>query len=110
MFLVLYCIVLYCMVLNYVVLYCIILIWMQESHSLRQSNGMLTERMQLVIKRAASATDANKVLSTRLSAVERERDAVRAMIGLERQKASDMSQIVEVARSQLIDKDLMLNR
>jgi chromosome segregation ATPase len=65
----------------------------QELQSLRQSNTLLTERMQLVIKRAAAATEANKVLSTRLSTVERERDAVRSLISVERQRSSDLSQV-----------------
>jgi hypothetical protein len=51
---------------------------------LRGTNAMLEERVQLVIQRAASAHDATKVLTARLASVERERDAVRAMINVER--------------------------
>lgn len=46
---------------------------MQEIHGLRSTNIMLTERVQMVIKRATATADANKVLSVRLAAVERER-------------------------------------
>jgi hypothetical protein len=46
-----------------------------------------------VIKRAAAAAEANKVLTTRLSTVKRERDAVRSMINVERQKTVDLSQV-----------------
>jgi hypothetical protein len=38
----------------------------QEMHGMKQTNNMLNERIQLVIKRAADAGDANKVLSSRL--------------------------------------------
>jgi hypothetical protein len=34
---------------------------MQDTHALRQTNAMLNERVQMVIKRASAATDANKV-------------------------------------------------
>lgn len=77
---------------------------------MRQSNALLTERNQLVIKRAAATNEANKVLTTRLSTVERERDAVRSLVNVERQKTSDLTQMMEVTRSQLLHKDLQLGR
>jgi hypothetical protein len=40
------------------------------------------------------------VLATRLGGVERERDAMRAVASLERQRASDLGAVVELARTQ----------
>lgn len=81
---------------------------MQDTHSLRQTNAMLNERVQLAIKRAAAATDANKIVAARLSSVERERDAVRALISTERQRATDMSHVLEATREQLMHRDLQV--
>jgi hypothetical protein len=82
----------------------------QESHGLQSTNSMLAERVQMVIKRATAAADANKVLSVRLAAVERERDAVRAVVAVERQRASDMERVAEGARAQTAATDVQLQR
>ena len=74
------------------------------------ANAMLNERVQMVMKRAAGAADANKVLSSRLAAVERERDASRAMISTERQRAEDMVSVAEVARSQVAAREAQMQR
>jgi mevalonate pyrophosphate decarboxylase len=83
---------------------------MQDTHALRQTNVMLNERVQMVIKRATSASDANKVLTSRLSSVERERDAVRALVNAERQRAEDYGTIVETARAQVAKREVELQR
>ena len=83
---------------------------MNDTHALRQTNSMLNERVQMVIKRATSAADANKVLSSRLSSVERERDAVRALINAERQRAEDYGTIAETARAQVASRESELQR
>ena len=83
---------------------------MQDSHSIRMSNAMLNERVQMVMKRASAAADANKVLSSRLAAVERERDASRALISTERQRAEDMVSVAEVARAQVAAREVQLQR
>lgn len=80
----------------------------QDTHSLRQSNALLNERVQLVVRRAAAASDSTKVLSSRLSSVERERDAVRALMSLERQKSSDLAQVVQLCHSDILLTDSLL--
>jgi hypothetical protein len=71
---------------------------------------MLNERINMIIKRAGAATEANKMLTGRLSAVERERDAVRALVGIERQRASDLGHIAEAARVDAATKELHIQR
>lgn len=83
---------------------------MQDTQGLRQTNAMLNERISLIISRATAATDANKALQTRLTAVERERDAVRSLMGIERQRAAEMGQVAEAARSQAVAKEIQLQR
>ena len=83
---------------------------MQDTHGMRQTNSMLNERVQMVLKRATAAADANKILSSRLLSVERERDAMRALVGVERQKSTEMGQLAEAARVQAATKDLQLQR
>ncbi len=83
---------------------------MQDSSGLKQNNVMLNERINMIIKRAGAATEANKLLTGRLGAVERERDAVRALVGIERQRASDMSHIAESARVEAATKELHIQR
>ena len=39
---------------------------MQDTHSLKQNNAILNERINMIIKRATSATEANKMLTSRL--------------------------------------------
>jgi chromosome segregation ATPase len=83
---------------------------MQDTHALRQTNVMLKERVEMVIRRATSAADANKILSSRLSSVERERDAVRALVTAERQKSEEYGTLIESARAQVAQKDLQMAR
>jgi len=73
---------------------------MQDSHQLRQTNLMLNERVQMIIKRASSATDANRLLSQRLAGIERERDAMRSIVNSERQRVTELEQLTEAARTQ----------
>ncbi len=82
----------------------------QDSLGLRQTNAMLNERINLIITRATSATEANKALQARLSVVERERDAVRSLIGIERQRAIEMGQVAQAARTQAATMDMQLQR
>lgn len=77
---------------------------------LRQSNALLNERINMIIKRASAATEANKVLTERMASVERERDAVRALVNIERQRATDMSSIAEAARVQAATKEIHIQR
>ena len=83
---------------------------MQDTHALRQTNVMLKERVEMVVKRATHASDANKILSSRLSAVERERDAVRALVAAERRKSEEYGTLIEGARAQVAQKELQLAR
>lgn len=82
----------------------------QDMHGLKQTNTMLNERIQLIIKRASDASDANKVLSSRLLSVERERNAMRALVSVERQRATEMGQVAETARSQAANRDVQMQR
>lgn len=83
---------------------------MQDTHALRQTNVMLKERVEMVIKRATNAADANKILSSRLAAAERERDAVRALVMAERQKSEEYGTLIESARAQVAQKELYIAR
>jgi chromosome segregation ATPase len=83
---------------------------MQDSFGLQQTNAMLNERVQLVIRRATAATDANKVLTARLSSAEREREAVRALVQIERQRATEMGAVAEEARTLAATKEVQLQR
>lgn len=71
---------------------------------------MLNERLSILMKRATAAADANKVLTTRLSSVERERDAYRSIIEMERQKTQEMTKIAEIAKIETASKELQLQR
>lgn len=64
----------------------------------------------MVMKRATAAADANKVLSSRLASVERERDANRALVSTERQRAEEMISVAEVARAQVASREVQLQR
>ena len=57
----------------------------------------LQQRSQTLVSRAASATDSTKVLQARLTALERERDALRARVDGERRRSDDMAQIIAVS-------------
>ena len=60
--------------------------------------------------RATNAADANKILSSRLAAAERERDAVRALVMAERQKSEEYGTLIETARAQVAQKELHIAR
>ena len=77
---------------------------------MKQTNALLNERLSIIMKRAAASNEANKVLTNRLSSVERERDAVRAVVEVERQRAQDMMKVAEVARIDAATKDLHIQR
>ena len=83
---------------------------MQEVHGLRSTNAMLNERVQAVIKRAGEAGEANKLLSTKLQQVERERDVVRAAVAVERQRSAEMERVAETARAQSAASGAQLSR
>jgi len=82
----------------------------QEVHSMKQNNAMLNDRISMTMKRATAISEANKVLTSRLSSIEKERDSLRALIEIERQRASDMLKIAETARIEAATRDLQLQR
>jgi hypothetical protein len=59
---------------------------------------MLTERIELLIKRSTNAIDNNKLLVHKCSAIERERDALRTLIAAEKQRTSDMQTMLHSGR------------
>jgi hypothetical protein len=71
---------------------------------------MLNERLSVIMKRASAATDANKILTTRLGSLERERDALRSLINMERTKTADMLKIAEMAKLEATNKDIRIQR
>ncbi len=71
---------------------------------------MLHERVTMLLKRATAATDSTKVMATRLAAVERERDAMRSIAGIEKQKSSDLESVVELSRAQAATAAAQLDR
>jgi chromosome segregation ATPase len=83
---------------------------MQDLYGLRQTNQMLNERVATIIKRAAAAGDANKILSSRLMNAERERDAIRALYGAEQQRAKEMEGIVQQTRTESILREIQVSR
>ena len=83
---------------------------MQDTHALKQKNAMLKERVTLVIQRATKAADNNKILASRLAAVQRERDAVRAVVVKERETADEFGMMVEQTRAELAAKDMIIQR
>lgn len=60
---------------------------------------MLDERIQVVMKRASAAADANKILSAQLHSIQVERDAMRALVGVERNRANDQTAVAAAARA-----------
>ena len=60
---------------------------------------MLDERIQVVMKRATATTDANKILSAQLHSIQIERDAMRALVGVERNRANDQTAVAAAARA-----------
>lgn len=71
---------------------------------------MLNERLTIVMKRASSAQENSKVLTARLGSVERERDGLRAVLEMERQRALDMSKLAETARIEAATKEIHIQR
>ena len=82
----------------------------RDSQSLQQTNAMLNERINQTIQRATATSEANSILTSRLNEVEREKDAVRFLIGIERQRAAEMGQVAEAARVQAATKEMQLQR
>ena len=72
---------------------------MQDLHQSRQTKNMLDERIQVVMKRASAAADANKILSAQLHSIQVERDAMRALVGVERNRANDQTAVAAAARA-----------
>jgi hypothetical protein len=71
---------------------------------------MLNERLSIVMKRAAASQENSKLLTSRLTTIERERDSMKAVLELERQRAADMSKLAETARIEAATKDIHLQR
>mmetsp|Transcript_21473 Transcript_21473/g.31144 ORF Transcript_21473/g.31144 Transcript_21473/m.31144 type:complete len:1310 (-) Transcript_21473:121-4050(-) len=71
----------------------------QENYGLKQTILTLQQRSVTLVNRAASAADSAKILQARVSALERERDALRSVVDSERRKSSDLTQIVLSSRS-----------
>jgi hypothetical protein len=83
---------------------------LQELHSLKQSNAVLNDRISSIVKRSTAANEANRVLTSRLSAAERERDSLRSLVEVERQRAADMLKVAEAARIEAVTRDIQLQR
>lgn len=81
-----------------------------ELHNWKQTNAMLNERLSIIMKRATASNDSNKVLTTRLGSVERERDGLRSLLDMERQKAQDMLKMAEMTKIESVNKDLIIQR
>lgn len=79
---------------------------LQEAHNWRQTNAMLNERLTILMKRATAATESNKVLTSRLGSIERERDGLRSLIDLEREKCRDLMKIAEMAKMEAVSKEM----
>jgi chromosome segregation ATPase len=79
-------------------------------YGMKQTNAMLNERMQLLLKRINELTESNKVMSARITSLEKERDALSRLLSIERQKVVDMNRLVENTRSQLAAKEHELKR
>lgn len=79
-------------------------------HSLKQSNILLNDRISAIVKRSTATNEANRVLTTRLSSAERERDALKALVDVERQRATDMLKVAEAARIEAATRDIQLQR
>ena len=62
---------------------------------------MLNERVNLLVKRSTNAIDNNKILVHKLTQMEQERDALRMMIGSEKQKVLDMQTLLHHTRAPL---------
>lgn len=82
----------------------------QDSYGLRQANSMLNERLQFLMKRIESLTDSNKVISNKNTILETERESYARQLIMEKQKSTEMGQVIQVVRSQMADKDIQLQR
>lgn len=83
---------------------------MQDLYGLRQTNHMLNERVAAIIKRAAAAGDANKILSSRLMNAERERDAIRSLLHAEQQRANELEGMTQQVRTESILREIQASR
>jgi hypothetical protein len=72
----------------------------QDTVSLRQTNAMLNERITLILTRATSAIESNKMLTAQLGKTERECNAVRSLLQLEKQRTEEQAQITAALRAQ----------
>ena len=72
----------------------------QDAASLRQTNAMLNERITLILARATSAIESNKMLTAQLGKTERECVAVRSLLQLEKQRTEEQGQITAAIRAQ----------
>ena len=68
----------------------------RDKDGLQQTVLTLQQRSHTLVSRASSAGDASKVLQARVSALEREREALRGLLDGERQRAGDMAQLIAV--------------
>lgn len=59
---------------------------------------MLNERVELLIKRSTNAMDNNKLLVHKYASVERERDALRTLNAMEKQRNTDMETLLHSSR------------
>eukprot|EP01035_Chromulina_nebulosa_P019558 gene19558-25458_t len=75
--------------------------FLNDTHSLRQTNVMLNDRQQHLLNRVNELIDSSKVLSTRVTSLERERDALSKLLTTERQRSADMTKLVESVRAQM---------
>lgn len=83
---------------------------LQEIYSGKQSNAMLNERLAILLKRATAATDSNKVLTSRLGSLERERDTLRGLLDLERHKVQEVMKVAEATKMEAVQKEMELKR
>lgn len=77
-----------------------------DVNGLRQTNKVLNDRTQLLLKRISDFSESNNILTTRLSSLEREKDTIHKLLENERHKNSDLSKVIEVIRAQLAGKDV----
>lgn len=70
----------------------------QDNYNIKQSNTMLNERLQLLIKRSTNAIDNNKLLVHKLTGIESERDALRTLISREKQRSVDLESLLHSSR------------
>lgn len=71
---------------------------------------MLNDRMNLLLQRLTALGDTHRVLSSRVGGLEREREALNKLLGIERQKTIDLTRLLEATRTQLAGKEKELQR